>query len=145
TGENIPIRPMPAPGEDASRWYWDTPILISPHSNTRLYVASQRLWRSDDRGNSWRAVSGDLTQAIDRNQLKMMGRVWGPEAIDKWSSTSYYGSIIAVSESPLVEGLLYVGTDDGLVQISENGGDTWRKVSSFPGVPDTTYVQRVFA
>lgn len=145
TGENIPIRPMPAPGEDASRWYWDTPILISPHEHTRLYVASQRLWRSDDRGDSWRAVSGDLTQAIDRNQLKMMGRVWGPEAIDKWSSTSYYGSIIAVSESPLVEGLLYVGTDDGLVQISENGGETWRKVSSFPGVPDTTYVQRVFA
>ncbi len=145
TGENISIRPQPAPGEPASRWYWDTPILISPHNNERLYVGSQVLWRSDDRGDSWRAVSGDLTQAIDRNQLKMMGRVWGSDAIGKWASTSYYGTILTISESPRQEGLIYVGTDDGLVQITEDGGTTWRKVSSFPGVPDTTYVQRVFA
>lgn len=145
TGENIPIRPQPAPGEAASRWYWDTPIIISPHDPKRLYVGSQILWRSDDRGDSWRAVSGDLTQAIDRNQLKMMGRVWGSEAIDKWSSTSFYGTILAISESPLEEGLIYVGTDDGLVQVTEDGGTTWRKTASFPGVPDTTYVQRVFA
>ncbi len=145
TGENIPIRPQPEPGEDASRWYWDTPILISPHAPQRLYVGSQRLWRSDDRGDSWRAVSGDLTQAIDRNQLKMMGRVWGSEAIGKWASTSFYGTIIAISESPEQEGLIYVGTDDGLVQVTEDGGANWRKVSRFPGVPDTTYVQRVFA
>jgi len=145
TGENIPIRPQPEPGDDASRWYWDTPMLISPHAPQRLYVGSQRLWRSDDRGNSWRAVSGDLTQAIDRNQLKMMGRIWGSEAIGKWASTSYYGTILAISESPKQEGLIYVGTDDGLVQVTEDGGTTWRKVSRFPGVPDTTYVQRVFA
>jgi photosystem II stability/assembly factor-like uncharacterized protein len=145
TGENIPIRPQPEPGEDPSRWYWDTPILISPHAPQRLYVGSQRLWRSDDRGNSWRAVSGDLTQAIDRNQLKMMGRVWGSEAISKWASTSYYGTILAISESPKQEGLIYVGTDDGLVQVTEDGGTTWRRSARFPGVPDTTYVQRVFA
>lgn len=145
TGENIPIRPQPEPGEDASRWYWDTPILISPHAPRRLYVGSQRLWRSDDRGDSWRPVSGDLTRAIDRNQLRMMGRVWGSEAIGKWASTSFYGTIIAVSESPKQEGLLYVGTDDGLVQVSEDGGATWRATARFPGVPDTTYVQRVFA
>ena len=145
TGENISIRPQPAPGEPASRWYWDTPILISPHNPSRLYVGSQTLWRSDDRGDSWRAVSGDLTQAIDRNQLKMMGRVWGSDAIGKWASTSFYGTILAISESPKQEGLIYVGTDDGLVQVTEDGGTTWRKTSSFPGVPDTTYVQRVFA
>ena len=145
TGENIPIRPQPAPGEPASRWYWDTPILISPHDHNRLYVGSQMLWRSDDRGDTWRAVSGDLTQAIDRNQLKMMGRVWGPEAIDKWASTSFYGTILAISESPKQEGLIYVGTDDGLVQVTEDGGTTWRDTRTFPGVPDTTYVQRVFA
>jgi photosystem II stability/assembly factor-like uncharacterized protein len=145
TGENIPIRPQPESGEDPSRWYWDTPMLISPHAPQRLYVGSQRLWRSDDRGDTWRAVSGDLTRAIDRNQLKMMGRVWGSEAIAKWASTSFYGTIIAISESPKQEGLLYVGTDDGLVQVSEDGGTTWRASARFPGVPDTTYVQRVFA
>ncbi len=145
TGENIPIRPMPAPGDDASRWYWDTPIIISPHDHNRLYVGSQRVWRSDDRGDTWRAISGDLTQAIDRNQLKMMGRLWGPEAIDKWASTSFYGTLISLSESPLQDGLLYAGTDDGLIQVTEDGGTTWRKVAKFPGVPDTTYVQRVFA
>ncbi len=145
TGENISIRPQPAPGEPASRWYWDTPILISPHNNERLYVGSQLLWRSDDRGDSWRAASGDLTQAIDRNQLKMMGRVWGSDAIGKWASTSYYGTILTISESPRQEGLIYVGTDDGLVQVTEDAGTTWRKISRFPGVPDTTYVQRVFA
>lgn len=145
TGENIPICPQPALGEPASRWYWDTPILISPHNHERLYVGSQVLWRSDDRGDSWRTASGDLTQAIDRNQLKMMGRVWGSDAIGKWASTSYYGTILAISESPRQEGLIYAGTDDGLVQITEDGGATWRKVSRFPGVPDTTYVQRVFA
>ncbi len=145
TGENISIRPQPAPDQPASRWYWDTPILISPHNPSRLYVGSQTLWRSDDRGDSWRAVSGDLTQAIDRNQLKMMGRVWGSDAIGKWASTSYYGTILAISESPKQEGLIYVGTDDGLVQVTEDGGATWRKIAKFPGVPDTTYVQRVFA
>jgi len=145
TGENIPIRPQPEPGEDPSRWYWDTPILISPHAPQRLYVGSQRLWRSDDRGDSWRAVSGDLTQAIDRNQLKMMGRVWGSDAVAKWASTSFYGTILAISESPKQEGLIYVGTDDGLVQVTEDDGATWRRSARFPGVPDTTYVQRVFA
>jgi len=145
TGENIPIRPQPAPDQPASRWYWDTPMLISPHNPSRLYVGSQTLWRSDDRGDAWRAVSGDLTQAIDRNQLKMMGRVWGSDAIGKWASTSYYGTILAISESPKQEGLIYVGTDDGLVQVTEDGGATWRKIAKFPGVPDTTYVQRVFA
>lgn len=145
TGENIPIRPQPEPGEDASRWYWDTPIVISPHAPQRLYVGSQRLWRSDDRGDTWRAVSGDLSRNIDRNQLRMMGRIWGSEAVGKWASTSFYGSIIAISESPKQEGLIYVGTDDGLIQITEDGGATWRRVDKFPGVPDTTYVQRVFA
>jgi photosystem II stability/assembly factor-like uncharacterized protein len=145
TGENIPIRPQPEPGDDPSRWYWDTPMLISPHAPQRLYVGSQRVWRSDDRGDSWHPVSGDLTRAIDRNELRMMGRIWGSDAISKWASTSFYGTIIAISESPKQEGLLYVGTDDGLVQVSEDGGATWRATSRFPGVPDTTYVQRVFA
>ncbi|MDT8325732.1 MAG: glycosyl hydrolase, partial [Bacteroidota bacterium] len=81
-----------------------------------------------------------LTRQIDRNTLPVMGKVWGPEAVAKNASTSLYGSIVALDESPLQEGLLYVGTDDGLIQVSENAGASWRKIESVPGVPPRTYV-----
>lgn len=140
SGETIDIQPQPsAPGE-ALRWNWDSPIIISPHSATRLYYGANKLFRSDDRANNWRAVSPDLTRQIDRNQLEVMGKVWSVDAVAKNSSTSFYGNIVSLVESAKVEGLLYVGTDDGLVQVSEDGGGTWRKQESFPGVPDRSYV-----
>ena len=92
---------------------------------------------------SWRAVSGDLTRQIDRNTLPIMGRVWSVDSIAKNTSTSFYGNIVALSESSKVEGLLAVGTDDGLIQISEDGGDNWRRLDRFPGVPERSYVSRV--
>jgi photosystem II stability/assembly factor-like uncharacterized protein len=143
TGETVSIVPQPEPGEPGLRWYWDSPLIISPFSNTRLYFAAQRLYRSDDRGNSWRAVSPDLSRDIDRNRIKLMDRVWSVDAIAKNTSSSLFGLIVAVAESPLKEGLLWVGTDDGAIQVSENGGQSWRKMDSFPGVPDTTQVARV--
>ena len=145
SGERVEIQPQPEPGEPGSKWNWDSPLLISPFSNTRLYFASQRLYRSDDRGDSWKPVSPDLTRQIDRNKLKVMGRVWSIDAVAKNASTSFYGNIVALDESPLQEGLLYVGTDDGLIQVSENGGDTWRKVEQVPGVGEYAYVSRVVA
>jgi photosystem II stability/assembly factor-like uncharacterized protein len=143
TGEEVSIVPEAEPGEPGLRWHWDTPLIISPFSHTRLYFAAQRLFRSDDRGETWRPVSPDLTRQIDRNKLKMMGRVWGVDAVAKNTSTSLYGTIVTVAESPLKEGLLWVGTDDGLLQVSEDGGLNWRAISSVPGVPDTTFVSRV--
>ncbi len=140
TGEKIGIQPESAPGEDPLRFNWDSPLLLSPHSRTRLYFAAQRLFRSDDRGDSWRAVSPDLSAQIDRNTLKVMGRVWSADAVAKNQSTSFYGNVVALDESPRVENLLYVGTDDGLVQVSEDGGGAWRKLERFPGVPERTYV-----
>jgi hypothetical protein len=101
------------------------------------------VFRSDDRGDSWTPVSGDLTRQIDRNALKVMGRVWGPDAVAKNTSTSFYGNIVSLAESPVKEGLLYVGTDDGLVQVTEDGGKTWRKIEKFTGVPDNAYVSRL--
>jgi photosystem II stability/assembly factor-like uncharacterized protein len=145
SGELIDIQPQPGQGEPALRFNWDSPIIISPHSHTRLYFAAQRLFRSDDRGNSWKPVSPDLTRQIDRNKLKVMDRLWGVDAVAKSASTSLYGNIVALAESPLKEGLLYVGTDDGLVQVSEDGGANWRKVDRFPGVPENTYVSRLEA
>jgi len=143
TGEDIDIVPQPEPGEPGLRWHWDAPLVISPHSNTRLYFAANRLFRSDNQGTLWRAVSPDLTRQIDRNRLRMMGRVWSVDAVAKNTSTSLYGSIVTLAESPLKEGLLWVGTDDGLVQVSEDGGQTWRRIERVAGVPDTTFVSRV--
>ena len=140
TGEQVDIQPLAGPGEAPLRFNWDAPLKISPHSPTRLYFAAQRLFRSDDRGDHWTPVSPDLTRQIDRNQLKMMGRVWSVDAVARNASTSFYGNIVALAESPKVEGLLYVGTDDGLVSISEDGGKNWRKVEAFDGIPANTFV-----
>ncbi|MFL6197065.1 MAG: VPS10 domain-containing protein [Thermoanaerobaculia bacterium] len=140
TGEQLFIQPQSKPGEPALRWNWDSPLIISPHSHTRLYFAANRLFRSDDRGESWTPVSPDLTRQIDRRKLKVMGRVWGADTVAYNASTSFYGNIVSLNESPKQQGLLYVGTDDGLVQVSEDGGGNWRKIDRFPGVPENTYV-----
>ncbi|NPA35494.1 MAG: glycosyl hydrolase [Chlorobi bacterium] len=145
SGQRISIKPQPRKGEKTYRWNWNAPLIISPHSHTRLYMAANKLFRSDDRGDTWAVVSGDLTTGIDRNTWPVMGKYWGPDAVAKDVSTSLFGTIVSLDESPVKEGLIYVGTDDGLIQVTEDGGKTWRKVSSFPGVPEYTYVSDVFA
>jgi len=145
SGENVDIQPQPAPGEEPFRWNWDAPVIISPHSPTRLYFAANKLFRSDDRGDSWKEISPDLTRQLDRNQLEIFGKIQPPEAVAKNASTSLYGNIVALAESPQAQGLLYVGTDDGLVQVTEDDGANWRKAESFPGVPDRSYVSDLAA
>ncbi|MDT8319633.1 MAG: hypothetical protein RQ826_03825, partial [Xanthomonadales bacterium] len=145
TGEVSHIQPQPEAGEEAERFNWDAPILISPHDPARLYFASQRVWRSDDRGDSWKPVSGDLTHARDRLAEPMMGRIWSFDAPWDLLAMSVYGSITSLSESPLVEGLLYAGTDDGRIQVSENGGQSWRVVERLPDVPDDFFVNDIKA
>jgi photosystem II stability/assembly factor-like uncharacterized protein len=145
SGERIYIQPQPGKGEEGLRWNWNSPLLISPFSHTRLYFASNILFRSDDRGDSWQAVSPDLSRQLDRNQLKVMGKIQRFDAVAKNVSTSFYGSIISLAESSLQEGLIYVGTDDGLIQITEDGGANWNKLDKFPGVPDMTYVSDIEA
>ena len=113
TGERVSIKPVEGKGEPALRFNWESPFIISPHSATRLYFGANKLFRSDDRGSAWRAVSPDLTRQIDRNLLPVMGRIWPPEAVAKHQSTTTYGNITALSESRKKEGLIYVGTDDG--------------------------------
>lgn len=140
TGETTDIKPQPAPGDAPFVFNWDAPLLISPHDHERVYFAGRRLHRSDNRGDDWTQVSDDLSRGIDRNELEVMGRVWPVDAVAKHRSTSIYGNIVAFDESPLVEGLLYAGTDDGLVQVTEDGGETWRRIDAFPGVPHMTYV-----
>ncbi|MCP5518554.1 MAG: glycosyl hydrolase [Verrucomicrobiales bacterium] len=140
SGEIMDIKPREAPGEAPLKWNWDSPLILSPHHPERLYFAANRLFRTDDRGDSWKAVSGDLTRGLDRNQLPVMGRIQSPDAVAKHNSTSMYGNAVALTESPVREGVLYVGTDDGLVHVTDDGGENWRRIEFFPGVPDLTYV-----
>ncbi len=145
SGEQVDIKPREGVGEPPLKWNWDTPLLLSAHSPTRLYFAANRLYRSDDRGDSWRAISNDLTRGIDRDQLEVMGRVWEVDTVAKNASTSFYGNSVALAESPLDEGVLYVGTDDGLVHVTTDAGGSWAKLDTFAGVPERTYVSRLEA
>jgi photosystem II stability/assembly factor-like uncharacterized protein len=145
TGESVYIKPQPAADEEAERVNWDAPILISPHNAERLYHATHRVWRSDNRGDSWQAISGDLTRNQERTQQPLMGRRWSFDSIWDLGAMSQYNTITSLSESPLVAGLLYAGTDDGLIQISEDGGANWRRVDSLPGVPDNFFVNDIKA
>ncbi len=145
TGTSIDIRPQPDPGEDSLRFNWDSPILISPHSHTRLYFGSKKLHRSDDRGNSWTTVSPDLSRNQDRFKTKLMDRVWSIDATWDLFAMSQFGNITSISESPLEEGLIYVGTDDGLIQVTEDGGKHWRKIDKIYGVPEFAFVNDIKA
>ncbi|MEM9324393.1 MAG: glycosyl hydrolase [Bacteroidota bacterium] len=145
SGEEVGIKPQPGEGEDQFRWNWDAPLHISAHSPSRIYFSANKIFRSDDRGNSWTAISDDLTQQINRNALPVMDRVWGIDAVMKNQSTSQYGTIVAFHESPSNEDLLAAGTDDGLVQVTTNGGDSWTKAGTMPGGPNRSYVNAVLA
>ncbi|MHC4426549.1 MAG: WD40/YVTN/BNR-like repeat-containing protein [Planctomycetota bacterium] len=145
TGARIGIRPAQEPNGPAMRWHWDTPLLISPHSPKRLYLAGNRLYRSDDRGDNWQPVSGDLTRQLDPENQRLMGRTWGADAVQKNRFTTTLSVSSALDESPLEEGLLYIGTDDGLVQVSEDSGEKWRRIGRFPGIPRRAYVSDVCA
>jgi len=147
TGENINIKPQPEFGEKTERFNWDAPILVSPHNPKRLYFASQRVWKSEDRGDSWETISEDLTNNIERILTPFYG------SKQKWNNAwdvramSNYSTITSLSESPIQEGLIYAGTDDGIIQITENGGESWKKINykKISGLPETAFVNDIKA
>ncbi len=145
SGEAVDIVPQPRKEEKEYNFNWDSPLMISPHDHNTLYFASNKLFRSKDRGNSWEVISDDLDRNIDRNKLPVMGKIWPMDAVVKNESTSRYGSVVSVDESRLREGLIYAGTDDGQISVTEDGGKTWFRINRFPGVPEYTYVYDLIA
>jgi photosystem II stability/assembly factor-like uncharacterized protein len=145
TGESTFIRPQ-APKGEKLRFHWDAPLLISPHKASRVYLAGNKLWQSDDRGTTWKAISPDLTRQLDPNKLPVMGKLWtDDEVANRNTFTTDLSVITAFDESPKRGGLLYAGTDDGLIQVSEDGGKTWRQGGALPGVPERAYINDLYA
>ncbi len=147
TGEITIIKPQPRPGEPAERFNWDAPINVSAHDPKRLYHASQRVWRSDDRGDSWTPISGDLTKNGNRLLMPMMGRTWSVESGFDLYAMSDFHTIANFAESPVDENILWAGTDDGLIQVTTDGGDNWKKIEldDIRGIPATAYVNDIRA
>jgi len=145
TMELVDIQPQPGPGDPPERWNWDAPIVISPHAANRIYVASQRLWRSDDRGDSWTPISPDLTTNRNRYELPAGERVVSVDSVFDHMAMSFYSTITAVAESPVEAGVLYAGTDDGLIQVSEDGGETWRQATRPDGLSEVAFINDIEA
>ena len=145
TGEVTYIRPQAREGEPPDRYNWDAPILISPHDSKTLFFASQRVWRSDDYGDVWTPISGDLTRNENRVSLPVMGRRWSYDAPRDLLAMSSYNTIVNISQSPINPDVLYAGSDDGLISITEDGGKTWRTMDELPGVPDRFFVNDIKA
>ncbi|MEM7415322.1 MAG: glycosyl hydrolase [Gemmatimonadota bacterium] len=147
TRDQVFIQPQAREGEPFERFNWDAPIEVSPHSPTRIYFASYRVWRTDDRGDSWTPISGDLTRSQERIEIEHMGRVQSWDNAWDVGAMSNYNTITSLGESPVEEGVIYAGTDDGLLWVTEDTGDNWRQieVGDLPGVPATAFVNDIKA
>ncbi len=145
TGERRSIRPIPKDEKEQLRFNWNSPILISPHNSNVIYYGGNKLFKSTDRGETW-TESPDLTTNPNRDKMPIMGIIPDDNTLSRHDGVLHYGTITTISESPLKEGLLYVGTDDGVVQVSKDGGKTWKNIrNNIKGVPPNTYVSRVVA
>lgn len=145
SGTSVDVRPQPESGQDNFRFNWDAPILISPHDPARVYFGSNYLHRSNDRGESWETISEDMSHQRDRLQLKIMGRYWDLDAPWDVYAMSMYGNITSISESHQVEGLLYIGTDDGRFAVSEDSGGSWRVIDQVGDAPLGAFINDVKA
>ncbi|UCG86345.1 MAG: hypothetical protein JSW71_20985 [Gemmatimonadota bacterium] len=149
TGEGTRIRPVARPGDDEEadrsfRFNWNTPIVISTHDPATIYTGANVLLRSPDRGVTWQEVSPDLTKQIDRTELEIMGVLGSEPMLSANDGISTYGNITTIGESPLDTDVVYVGTDDGNVQLTRDGGATWTDLTSnVRGLPERTYVSRI--
>ena len=144
TGETMSIRPQPAPGEPAYRWHWDTPLIHSPHDSKVIYAAANKVFRSPDRGISWTAISPDLTTSVSRDDIVTMGVKNSETRISRNDGIAAWPAIVSLAESPKRPGLIYTGTDDGVLSVTKDAGKTWTNVfAKIPGVPAGIFVSEV--
>src|SRR4051812_19970103 len=140
--QNPNVVPTPPPGT-FYRFYWNTPFILSPHNPRTLYLGADRLFRSYDRGDTW-VASPDLTKNIGRNDRPILGVDGTAPMASKHDGAASYSNIVTIGESPLVPGIIWVGTNDGNLQVSRDNGNTWKNVvDTVPGVPKETHVSRV--
>ena len=146
-GEATFIKPQNDLNEDYERFNWDAPILVSSHDPKTIFFGSQRVWVSNNRGDDWRVISGDLTLNQERFSLPIMGKVQSWD--NPWDvyAMSTYNTITSLSQSPVDENIIYAGTDDGIIQYTQNYGETWTKVNveKLPGVPKGSFVNDIKA
>jgi hypothetical protein len=146
TGEVIDIQPQPGANEDYERFNWDAPILVSPHVPSTIFFASHRVWMSENRGDSWTAISGDLTKNQERITLPIMGKQQSWDSPWDIGAMSDYNTITSLAQSPVKKEVLYAGTDDGLLQVTVDFGKNWRKIDvGSMGVPATAFINDVKA
>ena len=147
TGEATYIKPQNRLGEAYERYNWDSPILVSQHDPKRLYFGTQRVWRSENRGDSWNPVSSDLTKNEERLSLPIMGKQQSFDNAWDVYAMSTYNTITSLAESKQNENILYAGTDDGILQMTKDGGNNWTKmtVNQLPEVPESAFVNDIKA
>ena len=139
------IMPEAKAGEPHYRFQWNSPMAISNFDHKTIYYGGNYLFKSTDRGDSWTRLGGDLTTGVDRNKLPIFGKVPDKNTLSRHDGVEDYPSITTISESPLTANVLWVGTDDGNVQVTRDGGKTWKNVAGKTAAPKGTYVTRVVA
>jgi len=145
TGQQREIMPEAKAGEPHYRFQWNSPMEVSAHDHKVLYYGGNYLFKSADQGDSWTRLGGDLTTGADRNKLQIFGKTPDKSTLSRHDGVEEYPTITTLSESPLTANVLWVGTDDGNVQVSRDGGKTWKNVASHTSAPKGTYVTRVVA
>jgi photosystem II stability/assembly factor-like uncharacterized protein len=148
SGERARLRPTGRPGPDGDmpdlRWNWDSPVALSMHDDNTIYLGANVLFRSTDLGQTFEAISGDLTYAADRDTLMIMGVQGGDPQMSRNDGQSSYGNITAIGESPLDAELIYTGSDDGRVHVTRDGGASWLDITErFENLPRNSYVTRI--
>ncbi len=146
TGEQVFVQPQALDGDPHERYNWDTPILVSPHNPAKIYIGSYRVWQSENRGDSWNPISGDLTRNENRIELPIMGRKQSWDNAWDVKAMSQYNTITSLSESPVQEGVIWAGTDDGFIQVTNNGGESWKSIPVTKlGLAERTFVNDIKA
>jgi photosystem II stability/assembly factor-like uncharacterized protein len=146
TGQERGIGPEAKLGEPHYRFNWNSPVLVSTHDHQTIYYGGNHLFKSSNRGESWTRLGPDLTTGVDRNKLEVFGKVPDKTTLSRHDGVEEYPTISTISESPVNPNVLWVGTDDGNLQVTRDGGKNWSSVATrVPGLPKATYVSRVVA